>query len=94
MKFNTSKCKVLHLGANNPQHTYRLGGESLTCTSAKRHLAAMIDHHMNMSHQCNVVASRANNTLACINHCISCETKKVILPLYSALVRPQLEYCI
>jgi len=42
----------------------------------------------------NVVPINANGILGCIKRSISRMSREVILPLYSALLRPQMESCV
>ena len=47
-----------------------------------------------MSQQHALAAERANRILGCVNHSITSWSREVIIPLYSALVWPRLEYCV
>ncbi|KFV06249.1 hypothetical protein N340_08605, partial [Tauraco erythrolophus] len=94
MKFNKAKCKVLHMGRGNPKHKYRLEGEWIESSPEEKDLGVLVDEKLNMSQQSTLAAQKANRILGCIKRSVASRSREAILPLYCALMRPHLEYCV
>jgi len=93
MKFNKGKCRVLHLGRNNPGHQYRLRADLRGSSSVERGLGVLVDDKLTMSQQRVLVAKKANGILGGIKKSVASRSREVFLPFYTAPVRPHLEYC-
>ena len=94
MLFNFGKCKCLHTGHGNLNVNYKMGDTVLGTTVKEKDLGVTISADMKVSEQCGIAASKGNKILGLIRRNITYKGKKLIIPLYKAIVRPHLEYCI
>ncbi|PKU39369.1 hypothetical protein llap_10327 [Limosa lapponica baueri] len=92
MRFNKLPGPVL--GSQQPHAALQAWGRWLERCLAEKDLGVVVNCWLNMSQQCAQVAKKANSILACIRNSVVSRTQEVIVPLYSALVRPHLEYCV
>jgi len=85
------KCKVLHLGRNNPKCHSTLMAIQMESILAEKDLGVLLDTKLNISQQWVLVAKTATGILGCIRQSTASRSRDGILPLYSALVGPHLE---
>jgi len=64
----------------------------LESCAAESNLKALVNSWLKM--QCAQIAKKARGILACIQNSIIIRTREVIVPLYSALVRSRLGFCV
>ncbi|CAM5088479.1 unnamed protein product [Eretmochelys imbricata] len=62
MKFNVGKCKVTHIGKNNPNYTYNMMGTNLATTTQEKDLGVIVDSSLKTSTQC---AEQSKKQMGC-----------------------------
>ena len=94
MKYNKGKCRVLHPGKHNSRHHDTLGTVLLESSEGETDPGVLVDSRMTRSQHCALVAKKANGILGWITRAVVIRLREPLLPLYSALLRPHLEYCL
>jgi len=88
MKFSKAKGQVLHQGWDNPQYQCRLRDEGIESSLAKKDLGVPGAEKVDMSHQCVLIAQKANHTLGCTKSSMGSRLREGILPLSSGETPP------
>ena len=93
MQFNTSKCKVMHVGHRNERAIYNMGNHRLEEVEEEKDLGVLIHRTLSVSNNCAVAVKKANKMAGHIYRTVTHKSIETVVPLYKALVRPHLEYC-
>ena len=94
MAFNTAKCKVMHIGRNNPRYQYVMGGHTLEATEVERDIGVLVSSDLKPSEQCAKAASTANAVLGQISRAFHYRDRWTFVRLYKLYVRPHLEFAV
>ena len=96
VKFNSEKCKIMHLGKNNPKYEYSIIENGiktkLTETTCEKDLEVMIDPNLDFQEHMTGAVKKASRISNMLTRHISFKNKNIMLPLYTALVLPLIEY--
>ena len=94
--FNVAKCKVMHIGKNNPKQKYYMKIENeqqvLDTCEEEKDLGITFDSNLNFENHISNITKKANQMLGIIRRTFTYIDKNILLKLYKALVRSHLEY--
>ena len=96
LRFNASKCKVLHIGSANPHYKYSMesidGTVQLEETELEKDLGVHIDPELKFSKHVERQVNKANRILGLIRRSYEFIDMEVMKKLFTSLVRPHLEF--
>ena len=73
---------------------YDMRGTILSKTATEKDIGVSMNATMKVSERCRIAASKGNQVPGMIRRNITYKENSLIVPLYKAIVRPNLEYCI
>ena len=95
LKFNPSKCKVMHLNYNNnPKTSYFLNECLISKVDSEKDLGVVTDDMLLWNANIASVICKANQMLSWVTRNIILKDQKTMLSIYKCLIRPHLEYAV
>ena len=96
LKFNSSKCKVLHIGKKNPKYSYNIREENtlqkLEESTCEKDLGIMVDPLLHFDTHVTGIVKRARSLSGLIHKTICFKNKDIMVPIFKSIIRPTLEY--
>ena len=98
LRFNTSKCKVMHVGHGNPSHDYSMEQqdgtiERLQVSKLERDLGVHVADTLKATTHCQIAAKKASAALRRLKMAFPTLKVSSFRPLFTTYVRPHIEYC-
>jgi ribonucleases P/MRP protein subunit RPP40 len=92
MSFNKSKCKVMHVGTNNPKYDYFMQDTKLAVVEEEKDVGVTIHNSLKPARQCQKAATTGLRVLNQLRNNFHFRDRHVFLKLYKQYVRPHLEF--
>ena len=92
MLFNVKKCKVMHIGHNNPKHVYTMQGQALETTEEERDVRVLMASNLKPAAQCAKAAQTASMVLGQISRAFHFRDRHIYVRLYKQYVLLHLEF--
>ena len=96
ISFNSEKCKILHLGSNNPKHEYTIEGNNiinkLSVTDCEKDIGVYVDSNLTFDHHITTTVNKARKLCGLLCRTIKHKIPVIMVPLYKSLVRMILEF--
>ena len=92
LRFNMSKCNLLHLGPLHSYKEYHINGVVVSSSNLVQDLGVLIYNKFKFHNHSSVVASKANRMLAIISKSFQCMDDNILLNLYKLFIQLIVKY--
>ena len=92
LNFNVDKCKVLHIGKNNPCHNYQLNGLLLNKVTEEKDIGVSFDSTLEFKKHVKNCTNEANKLVGLIKRNFTFFTRDSLRTIITSLIRSKLEF--
>ena len=92
MQFNVEKCKIMHVGKNNPQYEYEMDGIKLKVVEQEKDIGVTVHNSLKPGAHCKKISDTANAVLNQLAKNFHFRDRHIFKKLYVQYVRPHVEF--